>query len=62
MKEAMRELQRSENLLKYKDEIKNRPKKEWFQSVKRAETVKTEAKENLKEIKQNFEDNLKPEK
>ena len=29
-KEAMRELQRSENMIKYKAEIESRPKKEWF--------------------------------
>jgi ATP-dependent RNA helicase DDX27 len=29
-KEAMRELRRSENMIKYKKEIDNRPRKEWF--------------------------------
>lgn len=58
MKEAERELKRTENLIKYKDEIKSRPQKEWFQSNKRKETVKKEAKENLKDMKKNFEDQL----
>lgn len=30
MKEAMRDLEKSKNMIKYKDEIMNRPKKEWF--------------------------------
>jgi len=30
MVEAMKELKRSENLIKYSKEIESRPKKEWF--------------------------------
>lgn len=30
MREAMREIKRSENLIKYKNEISSRPRKEWF--------------------------------
>jgi len=30
MKEAVRDIERSANLIKYKDEIMSRPKKEWF--------------------------------
>jgi ATP-dependent RNA helicase DDX27 len=58
MKEAEREMLRTENMLKYKTDIDSRPRKEWFQSYKRKETVKKEAKENLKELKRNFEDNV----
>ena len=30
MREAEKELKRSENMLKFKKEIDNRPRKEWF--------------------------------
>lgn len=58
MKEAMREIQRSENMLKYKQEIQNRPKKEWFQSKKKRDDIKKQARDNLPQMKKNFEDNL----
>lgn len=62
MHEAEREIKRSENMLKYKDEINNRPRKEWFQSSKRTEIIKQEAKQNLPTMKKHFEDNIKPSK
>ena len=40
---------------KYKDEIKSRPKKEWFQGKGRRETVVKDSKEDLANIKKNFE-------
>jgi ATP-dependent RNA helicase DDX27 len=58
MKEALKELKRSENTLKYKQEIRNRPRKEWFQSTTRRDTVKKDSKADLKSIKSNFEDNM----
>ena len=58
MKEAMRELKRSENMIKYKDEIKAKPRKEWFQGVKRREEVKLESKKELKSIQAKFNDQL----
>lgn len=58
-KEAMRELRRSENMIKYKKEIDNRPRKEWFQSEKARMAIKSEAKVDLKQIKKTFEEQLK---
>jgi len=55
MKEAMREMKRSENMIKYKDEIKSRPKKEWFQGSERRKEAVKEGKEELKNIKSKFE-------
>eukprot|EP00355_Strombidium_rassoulzadegani_P001881 CAMPEP_0168609040 /NCGR_PEP_ID=MMETSP0449_2-20121227/981_1 /TAXON_ID=1082188 /ORGANISM="Strombidium rassoulzadegani, Strain ras09" /LENGTH=95 /DNA_ID=CAMNT_0008649131 /DNA_START=236 /DNA_END=523 /DNA_ORIENTATION=- len=32
LKETMRELKRSQNIIKYREEILNRPRKEWFKT------------------------------
>jgi len=55
MREAMRDLEKSQNMIKYKDEIENRPKKEWFIGKRRREEISKESKANLKEIKSKFE-------
>lgn len=39
MKEAVRDIERSANLIKYKDEIMSRPKKEWFMGQARRKEV-----------------------
>ena len=56
MKEAMRELERSQNMIKYKEDIKNTPKKEWFQSKNRRDNVVKESRKDLQNIKRNFEE------
>ena len=62
LKEAMREMKRSENLIKYKDEISSRPKKEWFQGKHRREEAANEARQELQTIKNKFEGQLQSEK
>ena len=54
----MKELARSENLIKYKEEIKNRPKKEWFIGKGRRNDIAKESKGDLKSIKEKFEGQL----
>ena len=54
----MRDIERSKNIIKYKDEIMSRPKKEWFTGNKRRNEVAKESKEDLKNIRKNFEDQL----
>lgn len=58
MKEAMRDIERSNNMIKYKEEIMSRPKKEWFVGNKRRSEVAKESKQDLKNIKTKFEDQL----
>lgn len=58
MKEAMRDLQKSNNMIKYKDEIMSRPKKEWFVGNKRRQEVAKESKLDLKNIGRKFNDQL----
>lgn len=58
MQEAMKELSRSENLIKYKKEIESRPKKEWFMGKGRRDDIAKESKGDLKSIKEKFEGQL----
>ena len=58
MAEAMKEMQRGENLIKYEDEIKSRPKKEWFMGKGKKADIAKKSKDDLKRIKTKFEDNL----
>ena len=55
MKEAMREIQRSENLIKYKKDIQSRPKKEWFMGRTKREEIAKESRADLQNIKKKFE-------
>lgn len=56
--EAMKELERSENLIKHQDEIRSRPKKEWFMGKGRRDDIAKESKGDLKSIKDKFESQL----
>lgn len=58
MQEAMKELERSENLIKYRDDIKSRPKKEWFMGKGKRDDIAKESKGDLKTIKDKFENQL----
>ena len=58
MNEAMRDLEKSKNMIKFKDEIMSRPKKEWFVGNKRRNEVVRESKDDLKNIRRKFEDQL----
>jgi ATP-dependent RNA helicase DDX27 len=51
MADAMKEIKRSENMIKYKDEIKNRPRKEWIMGKKQRENIAKESKKDLKNLK-----------
>ena len=48
LKRAETELKKAQNILSYKDEIYNRPKKEWFQSKKQKDEANTKNKEEMK--------------
>jgi len=54
----MKELERSENMIKYKDEIRSRPKKEWFMGRAKRDDIAKESKGDLKSIKAKFESQL----
>ena len=54
-KEAERELRRSENMIRYKADIESRPKKEWFMGHGKRSNIAKESKEDLKNIKNKFE-------
>lgn len=56
--EAQREITRGENMLKYRDEIMSRPRKEWFVGNKRRNEVAKDSKGDLKNIRTQFETNL----
>lgn len=56
--EALREIERNENIEKYKSEIMNRPKRDWFVGKKRRETVQKDSKTDLQNIKATFEKQL----
>jgi hypothetical protein len=58
MKETMRDLKRSENLIKFKNDIESRPQKQWFMGRTKRENIQKDSKDDLKNIKDNFEGNL----
>ena len=49
---AMIEVTKATNLLKYNDEIHNRPKKEWYNSNKDKEQIKERTKEEIEKERQ----------
>ena len=61
MKETMRDLKKSENMIKYKSEIESRPQKQWFMGQGKKANIKQESIDDLKNIKNKFEENLKNE-
>ena len=54
----MKELQRSENLIKYKKEIEGRPQKQWFIGQAKRDEIAKDSKGDLKSIKEKFEGGL----
>ena len=58
MRDAMLDIQRTENIIKYKDEIMRRPRKEWFIGDKQKNETKKESKSDLKNIRDNYENQL----
>lgn len=54
MEKAYREATRAENMIKYKDEIRSRPKAEWKTSKKEKQEIKQESFKDLKNIKEKF--------
>lgn len=61
MKETMRDLKKSENMIKYKSEIESRPQKQWFMGQGKKQSVKEESIQDLKNIKNKFEEHQKNE-
>lgn len=61
--EANRDIVKAENMIKYEDEIKSRPKREWFQSNKDKKEIKEKEKEVLglseKEMKKKEKEKIK---
>ena len=49
------EAQRAENLIKHREEIMNRPKKQWTKSDKQKKDIKEKSKKELGDIKQKFD-------
>lgn len=47
LQKAEMELQKAQNLINYKEEIYNRPKKEWFQSIKQKNASNKTGKEEV---------------
>ena len=46
------EAQKAENLIKNKEDIFNRPKKEWFLSYKQKNEIKRKSKEEVENMEQ----------
>ena len=57
----MRDLKKSENMIKYKGEIESRPQKQWFMGQSKKDNIKQESIEDLKNIKNKFEEHTKNE-
>lgn len=51
METAFREAKRADNMIKYKDEIKSRPKSEWIHNKEQKQEIKKQSKKDLKSIK-----------
>lgn len=47
MAETMRDIERSQNLIKHREEILNRPRKEWIMSKAKSEDIKKESRQDL---------------
>ncbi len=50
LQKAMMETKRAENMIKYRDEIANRPKNVWLKNEKQKQDIKDRSKEELKTI------------
>ena len=44
-------------MIKYKDDIKNRPRREWIMSKKAKDNIKSDSKKDLKNMRTKFEGN-----
>jgi ATP-dependent RNA helicase DDX27 len=58
MGRAMMEAKRAENLIKYKDDIMNRPKKHWMVNQQQKKELKEKSKDDLKNVKARFDEQL----
>ncbi len=52
------EARRAENLIKYSEEIQNRPKNVWLKSEKQKQDIKERSKEELKDISARFDSQI----
>jgi len=50
------ESQKAENMIKYKDEIMNRPKRHWIMNNKEKLNVKEKAKGDIKNVNARFDE------
>jgi uncharacterized membrane protein len=48
LQKAMMEARRAENMIKYREEIENRPKRVWLKNEKQKKDIKYKSKEELK--------------
>jgi ATP-dependent RNA helicase DDX27 len=59
MEKAFRDAERAANYIKYKHEIKSRPKNEWHSTQKEKDKNKKDSKKELKTLKTKFDENIK---
>lgn len=58
LQKAVMEAKRAENMIKYKDEIANRPKAVWLKNEKQKKDIKDRSKEDLKNISKRFDEQI----
>lgn len=58
MTKALMEARRAENLIKYKDEIMNRPKRHWMTNTQQKLEIKEKSKDDLVNVKAKFDEEL----
>lgn len=56
LQRAVMEAKRAENMIKYKDEINNRPKAVWLKNEKQKKDIKEKSKQDLKNISKKFDE------
>jgi hypothetical protein len=52
------EAKRAENLIRYKDDIMNKPKRHWNTNTEQKKDLKKKSKEDIKNVKANFDQQL----
>ena len=60
MTKALMDTKRAENMIKYKEEIMNRPKKQWLKNDQQKKDIKEKSKSELNEIREKFDSYQQP--
>jgi ATP-dependent RNA helicase DDX27 len=58
LQKAMMEARRAENMIKFREEIENRPKRVWLKNEKQKKDIKDKSKEELKQIQRKFDEQI----